>query len=121
MNTNTNNATKTNASRFMGNVMHAAGALMLLMGAGLSGMIIVPTLSILSFVFAVVGFVILVIPFVNLIGLASIPYFVMGFMVTGFPQMLVGIVTGTMLMVAGCLSGYGVKMYFSCMRRCFDS
>jgi len=121
MNTNTSNTMKANATHFEGTVMRAAGKLMLFMGVGLSGMIIVPTLSILSFVFGVVGFAVLAVPFVNLLGFASIPYFVMGFMVTGLPQILVGVITGVMLMLAGCLSGYGLKKYFQGVKYLFGN
>jgi len=116
MNTNYDDAIKTNVSDIGGSIIGGVGKLVLYMGAGLSGLIIVPTLSILSFVFGVVGVAVFVIPFVNLLGFASIPYFVLGALVTGLPQVLVGMVTGTALLGVGVISGYGLKKYFDCVK-----
>ncbi|GEM_PF-5080986 len=113
MNQNTN---KTNAVDLGTATMRAAGKMALFMGIGFSGIVIIPTLSILAFVLTLVGIGVMAIPFINLIGSFTIPFYALGFLITGPLQIVMGIMIGGILIAAGFLSGYGLKKYVHCIK-----
>ena len=114
------NINKSNAANIEAMITGTAGRLTAFLGAGFTGIIVVPTLSILSVVFTAVGIGVFTVPFLNLLGIMRIPYYVLTFPVLGLPQVLVGAVTGAMLVLAGAVCGIVLIKYFRLVKFVFS-
>lgn len=95
----------------MTNMKNTKKQLLSRIGVGFAGLILLPTLSILSIFFIFLGFALPAISFTNLFGFTNIPFNVAFYQVTGILQVMIAIIVGIVFLAAGYGCFMGLKRF----------
>lgn len=85
--------------------------------ASIAGIIIIPTLSILCFAFAVIGIALPGVSLLNLLHITNIPFNILFMQVKGIPQLIIAVTTGLIFLIWAFMCGVGLRKYFSLAKK----
>lgn len=91
------------------------------MGGGMlvifSGMFILPILSVLTGAFGLIGIGLPIVAMMNLWGILDLPFNILFVQLTGFPQVMAGVIVGGMFIAVSVVCGSTLKKYMAIAKR----